>query len=60
MDALSMTIITAARLCRLYQKAKAGSEAAYRSLRVMGLEGSKIEVLRTVEKLIGKDERCPA
>jgi len=60
MDASSMTTITAARLCRLYQKAKAGSEAAYRSLRVMGLEGSKIEVLRMVENLIGKDERCPA
>jgi hypothetical protein len=39
----SMTTIAAARLCRLYQKAKSGSESAYKTLKSMGFEGTKVD-----------------
>jgi hypothetical protein len=55
-----MTTITAARLCRLYQKAKSGSESAYKALKAMGFEGTKIEVLRMIQDMVRKDERCLA
>jgi hypothetical protein len=55
-----MTTITAARLCRLYQKAKAGSESAYKTLKAMGFKGTKVEVLRMIQEAVRRGERCLA
>lgn len=52
-----MTIITIARLCRLYQKAKLGDERAYYCLENIGIKGNKLEVLRKVEDLVKTNDR---
>lgn len=49
-----MSQIQIARLCRLYQKVKKGSDSALYSLKNMGLKGNKLEVLRQVELILKK------
>ena len=48
----SMTAITIARLCRLYQKIKQGDQVALYSLENMGLKGNRVEVLRNIEEMV--------
>lgn len=55
-----MTTITMARLCRLYQQAKKGNEIAFYSLKNIGLNGNKVEVLRTIEEMVKRQSASPA
>ena len=55
-----MTTITMARLCRLYQQAKKGNEIALYSLKNIGLNGNKVEVLRTIEEMVKRQSTNPA
>jgi hypothetical protein len=52
-----MTVITLARLCRLYQKAKKGDEQAYYCLENIGVRGNKLEMLRKVEELVKNQDK---
>ena len=54
---MTMTPITIARLCRLYQQAKKGNEDALYSIGNIGIRGNKVEVLRKIEDLVKNQGR---
>lgn len=54
---MTMTVITLARLCRLYQQVKKGDEKALYSIENIGIRGSKVEVLRKIEELVKNQDR---